>query len=112
MAFSIGGDRNIHLFPLGGNRIERRLAATRLGKARLADLPKYYWDACAWIALIQKEADRFDPLSYVIEEAKAKRCEIWTSAFTLAEVYKRACDGEQKSLLPTNPPRFCAACSS
>jgi len=72
----------------------------------LADHPRYYWDACAWIAIIQQEPDRFDSLSYVIDEAKAKRCEIWTSTFTLAEVYKRACDGEQKSLLPANDQTF------
>lgn len=65
---------------------------------RLADKPKYYWDACAWIALIQQEAGRFDALSYVIDEAKNGNVEIWTSNFTLAEVYKRPCDGEKKGL--------------
>jgi predicted nucleic acid-binding protein len=72
----------------------------------LAEKPRYYWDACAWIALIQQEANRFDSLAYVVEEAKAKRVEIWTSNFTLAEVYKRACDDEQKSLLPTQDRAF------
>jgi hypothetical protein len=64
----------------------------------LAEKPKYYWDACAWIALIQQEAGRFDALSYAIEEAKSGKVEIWTSNFTLAEVYKRPCDGQQKGL--------------
>jgi predicted nucleic acid-binding protein len=72
----------------------------------LAERPKYYWDACAWIALIQQEPSRFDSLSYVIEEAKAIRVEIWTSTFTLAEVYKRACDDEQKGLLPASDAAF------
>jgi len=74
---------------------------------RLADPPKYYWDACAWIALIQQEPQRFDSLSFVIEEAKAKRVQIWTSTFTLAEVYKRPCDGVHKGLLqPTQDQIF------
>lgn len=73
---------------------------------RLAEKPRYYWDACAWIALIQQEPDRFDSLSYVIEEARNKNVELWTSNFTLAEVYKRPCDGDQKSLLPEQDRTF------
>ncbi|MCA3559686.1 MAG: PIN domain-containing protein [Aestuariivirga sp.] len=57
----------------------------------MADKPRYYWDACAWISLIQKETGRFENLAYVIDEAKAGSAEIWTSYFTLAEVYKRPC---------------------
>lgn len=72
----------------------------------LADKPRYYWDACAWIALIQQEPNRSDSLKYVIDEAMAGRVEIWTSLFTLAEVYKRPCDGEQKSLLPQQDQSF------
>lgn len=60
---------------------------------RLAEKPRYYWDACAWIALIQQEPNRFESLSYVIELAKKWDVEIWTSNFTLAEVYKRPVDG-------------------
>lgn len=63
--------------------------------------PRYYWDACAWIALIQQEVGRFDALSYVIDEARKGNVEICTSLFTLAEVYKRPCDGDQKGLPPT-----------
>ena len=32
----------------------------RFRDGNLADTPRYYWDACAWIALIQQEQDRFD----------------------------------------------------
>src|SRR5712692_9784033 len=67
----------------------------------LAEKPRYYWDACAWIALIQQETGRFDSLTYVIEEAKNGTVEIWTSLFTLAEVYKRPCDDILKGL-PTD----------
>lgn len=58
----------------------------------MGSVPKYYWDACAWIDLItQADPDRFDRCLHVTEEAEAGRCEIWTSAFTLAEVYKKKC---------------------
>lgn len=63
----------------------------------MADRPRYYWDACAWISLIQQDQGRFDSLSFVIEEAKAGNVEIWTSNFTLAEVYKRPCGAPDQS---------------
>lgn len=63
----------------------------------MADKPKYYWDACAWIALIQQEAGRFDSLNYVMDEARSGNVEIWTSNFTLAEVYKRPCGSPDQS---------------
>jgi predicted nucleic acid-binding protein len=73
---------------------------------RLADKPRYYWDACAWIALIQQEAGRVDSLTYVIEEARKGNVEIWTSNFTLAEVFKRPVDGAQKSLPQNKDQEF------
>nr|WP_172685430.1 type II toxin-antitoxin system VapC family toxin [Methylobacterium oryzae] len=60
--------------------------------------PKYYWDACAWIALIKQETGRFDACKHTIELAEEGKVEIWTSAFTLAEVYKRRIDGGSTSL--------------
>lgn len=54
--------------------------------------PRYYWDACAWIALIKREPNRFDACKHVIDLAEAGQAEIWTSAFTLAEVFKRNSD--------------------
>jgi predicted nucleic acid-binding protein len=63
------------------------------------DRPKYYWDACIWITLINDpESIRAQCIRYVLDLAKADRCEIWTSSFTLAEVYKRRCDGAQVSI--------------
>ncbi len=64
----------------------------------MANKPKYYWDACAWIGLIKQEPGRFDSLKHVIEEAQKGKIEIWTSAFTLAEVFKRKCPEEQVGL--------------
>jgi predicted nucleic acid-binding protein len=72
----------------------------------LAIKPKYYWDACAWIGLIRQEPDKIDSLRYVIEMAQKGQVEIWTSAFTLAEVFKRKCAGEQVGLEPTEDTAF------
>lgn len=56
--------------------------------------------------MIQQEPNRFESLRYIVDEAKNGNVEIWTSNFTLAEVFKRACDGEQKSLLPQQDSTF------
>ena len=53
-----------------------------------------------------KRLERFDSLKFIIDEAKGGNVELWTSNFTLAEVYKRSCDGEQKSLLPQQDQTF------
>jgi len=63
----------------------------------MATTRRVYWDACSWIALIQKEKiqqpggaveDREMMCKSVIEAAKKNRLEIATSAFCLAEVCK------------------------
>lgn len=62
-----------------------------------SSLKRVYWDACAWIALIQKEKiakpgsrieDREQMCRGVIEAAKKGNVEILTSALCLAEVCK------------------------
>ena len=56
-------------------------------------MPKYYWDACIWIELItQANAERVERCRHVVELAKGGKAELWTSAFTLAEVYRKKCD--------------------
>jgi predicted nucleic acid-binding protein len=58
----------------------------------LAEIDRVYWDACAWIALIQEEAVRHTALRKIYESARRGGFEIWTSAFTYAEVYKKKCE--------------------
>lgn len=59
----------------------------------MADVPKYYWDACIWIELItQADAGRVERCRCVVELARKGEAEIWTSAFTLAEVWKKKCN--------------------
>jgi predicted nucleic acid-binding protein len=72
----------------------------------LANKPKYYWDACAWIGLIRQEPDKIDSLRYVMELAQKGEIEIWTSAFTLAEVFKRKCSETQVGIEPVDDTAF------
>jgi len=78
----------------------------------MANLPKrVYWDACSWIALIQKEKihhggklieDREMLCRTVIETAKQGKLEILTSTFCLAEVCKN------KDILDQSPDKIAA----
>lgn len=61
--------------------------------------PKYYWDACIWIELINNpDGVRGQCCKHVLNLARENKCEIWTSSFTLAEVIKRKCDGKGASI--------------
>ena len=64
-------------------------------------IPRVYWDACAWISYINKEMPsaqneikhpRFEMCRDTLKRAEKGEIEIVTSAFTLAEVCKRASD--------------------
>jgi predicted nucleic acid-binding protein len=44
-----------------------------------------------WIALIKREEGRFDRCRHIIEMAQRGEVQVWTSDFTLAEVFKRRC---------------------
>ena len=73
----------------------------------LSSTPKYYWDACIWIELItQSNPDRLDRCKYVIEQAENNAVELWTSTFTLAEVWKRICEGERASIAEEKDKAF------
>ncbi len=64
----------------------------------MASSRKVYWDSCAWIGLINEEPDKLDACRYVIDQARNGDVEIWTSAYTLAEVFKRKCEDVQKGI--------------
>lgn len=72
----------------------------------MADRKRVYWDACVWIALIAREATRFDRCLNIIEQARRGDLEIWTSAFTLAEVFKHKCGGGNGSLATDSDADF------
>lgn len=61
---------------------------------------RVYWDACAWLGLLNGEREKLVALQVVWEKARRGEVEIWTSAFCLAEVYKAKCEGGAESLGP------------
>lgn len=67
---------------------------------------KVYWDACIWIGLINKEVDLADSCAFLIEQAQEGKFQIWTSSLTLAEVYKKKCDGDIIELAEENDRDF------
>lgn len=78
----------------------------------MPDPARIYWDAAAWIAYIQKEMPgpdsafsepRYEMCRAVLEQAEAGAVEIVTSAYTLAEVCKKAKDPTSPG---TNLPAF------
>jgi predicted nucleic acid-binding protein len=68
----------------------------------LAAKRKFYWDSCAWLGLINEEADKLDACRHVIDLARNGHAEIWTSTYTLAEVFKRKCENVQTGLDEAN----------
>lgn len=59
-----------------------------------------------WIALIKREVGRFEACKFIIEKAQRREVEIWTSTFTLAEVWKRKCSGEDVGLSQPDDEAF------
>jgi predicted nucleic acid-binding protein len=65
-----------------------------------------YWDTCTWLGLINEEPGKVDRCRYIIQEARAGHIQIWTSTFTLAEVFKKNCEGKGVSLPETKDLDF------
>lgn len=55
----------------------------------MAEVEKRYWDSSVFIASIREEPNRADICENIINDARAGRCEIYTSMMTLTEVVKR-----------------------
>ena len=65
----------------------------------MTEIKKVYWDACVWLSLINEdEAGRVARCNYIIEQAQAGSIQIWTSSISLAEVFKKKCEGKNISL--------------
>lgn len=67
---------------------------------------RVYWDACAWLGLLNDEPNKRHGLDQVWAMAQAGKVQIWTSAFSLAEVYKVKCEGDWALLDPTNDAKI------
>lgn len=68
----------------------------------MAEKKKVYWDACIWFALIKQEPGRFARCQNIIDLARRGEVEIWTSALTLAEVFRKQCGGTEATGLPAD----------
>lgn len=62
---------------------------------------KVYWDACAWLGLINGESEKQADLEFVWAKGEHGEAEIWTSAFSVAEVFKAKCE-KWEGLSPEN----------
>lgn len=59
------------------------------------NVPKYYWDTCAWLGLINEEQNKLSVLKHLWTQAQKGQCEIWTSTYTYIEaVYKKGGYGQ------------------
>lgn len=72
----------------------------------MTELKKVYWDACVWIALINEEPDKISRCRAIMEQARKGEIEIWTSSLTLAEVFKKKCEGNGVSLPENKDVQF------
>ena len=73
----------------------------------LIEILKVYWDACIWIELINStNLDWVARCSHVLELAENNKVELWTSALTLAEVYKKKCHGEKTGIVENEDEKF------
>ncbi len=57
-----------------------------------------YWDSCTFLGLINTEAEKHRDSKGVWDLAIQGEVEIYTSFFTLAEVFKAKCEGTAKPL--------------
>jgi predicted nucleic acid-binding protein len=67
---------------------------------------KAYWDSCAWIGLLNGEAEKAAALEHVWDKARHGDVEIWTSALAIAEVYKTKCEGKTTGLSSENDAKI------
>jgi predicted nucleic acid-binding protein len=68
----------------------------------LADRKRVYWDSNVWLGFINDEEGKAERCRHVLKEARLGNYEIWTSALTLAEVFKVAAEKGQAFPLPFN----------
>ena len=65
-----------------------------------------YWDACAWLGLLNEEPEKHADLDFVWEKAKRGQVRIWTSAFCIAEVHRVKCENEWAAVSQENDDKI------
>lgn len=65
----------------------------------MPEIATYYWDACAWLGLINQESAKHRELEIIWKAAEDGRCRILTSTLSQVEVFKKRCeDADPKPL--------------
>jgi predicted nucleic acid-binding protein len=72
----------------------------------MPDPMNVYWDACAWLGLLNEEQEKHAALDYVWQKAKHGQVRIWTSAFCLAEVNRVKCENLWSSVAEENDEKI------
>lgn len=54
----------------------------------MANFRKFYWDSCAWLGLLNGEADKKRELEIIYDNARNGSYELWTSTFSQIEVHR------------------------
>ena len=76
------------------------------GVMQMNEHVRIYWDACAWLGLLNGEQEKRAALEHVWEKAKKGDIQIWTSAFCIAEVYRLKCEKQWASLCEENDAKI------
>jgi len=67
----------------------------------LADSERVYWDACAWLGLVNGEAKRKTELKNVYEQAREGKLELWASVMSIVEANRlKSESGNPKPIAP------------
>lgn len=69
----------------------------------MANVPRLYWDSCAWLGLLNGEIDKKRALEIIYGNAREGRSEIWTSTLSMVEVRQIKAKGETKATRPLKP---------
>lgn len=70
-------------------------------------IPRYYWDTCAWLGMINQEPNKLSVLKHLWGQAQKGQCEIWTSTFTYIEaVYGHPPHGQPYNPADDDPTIF------
>ncbi len=72
----------------------------------MGDQKKVYWDACAWLGLLNGETEKSHALEIVWNGAEKGDIQIWTSTFCIAEVFKVKCEKDWTKLSPENDDKI------
>lgn len=66
----------------------------------MAKLRKLYWDACAWLGLINEEPSKRRELEMVYDAARRGNCELWTSTWAVVECFREDAEKHDEKPYP------------